>query len=113
MQSAFGSDPEDIRAAIGPCIDRCCFETRADVPEAMRSALGADAEQAIDDCGGGVFHVDLKAINRLWLERAGVRLIQTCPFCTACESERFWSHRRVGTQRGSLASVIVCPEGKG
>lgn len=112
MQSAFGSAPEDIRAAIGPCIDRCCFETDADVPEAMRAALGSDAEQAIDTCGGGKFHVDLKEINLLWLRRAGVTHAQTCPFCTACDTERFWSHRRVGTERGSLASVIVCPEGR-
>lgn len=112
MQSAFGSDPGDIRAAIGPCIDRCCFETRADVPEAMRAALGSDAEMAIDDCGGGTFHVDLKDLNLLWLRRAGVDKVETCPFCTACEPKRFWSHRRAGTERGSLASVIVCPEGR-
>lgn len=112
MRSAFGSAPEDIRAAIGPCIDRCCFETRSDVPEAMRAALGPDAEQAIDTCGGGKFHVDLKELNLLWLRRAGVTHVQTCPFCTACDPERFWSHRRVGTERGSLAAVIVCPEGR-
>ena len=113
MQSAFGSDPGHIRAAIGPCIDRCCFETRSDVPEAMRAALGPGAEQAIDDGGDGTFHVDLTDLNLLWLRRAGVKDIETCPFCTACAPERFWSHRRVGTERGSLAAVIVCPEGRG
>lgn len=111
MTAAFGSDPKDIRAAIGPCIGRCCFETRADVPEAMRAALGPDAEIAIDDHGDGTYHVDLKALNRLWLQRAGVEQVETCPLCTACDTERFWSHRRVGDARGSLAAVIVCPEG--
>ena len=28
MQAEFGSQPRDIRAAIGPCIGRCCFESR-------------------------------------------------------------------------------------
>ncbi len=111
MTAAFGTDPKDVRAAIGPCIDRCCFETRADVPEAMRAALGAAAEIAIDEHGGGRFHVDLKDLNAIFLERAGVRHIETCPFCTACQPERFWSHRRDGDARGSMAAVIVCPGG--
>lgn len=109
MEASFGSKPEDIQAAIGPCIDRCCFETRADVPEAMLAALGSDARSAIDDHGDGTYHVDLKDLNLVWLRRAGVRYVETCPFCTACQPGRFWSHRRTGGRRGSLASVIVCP----
>lgn len=112
MESVFNCVPADIHAATGPCIDRCCFETRSDVPDAMRAALGDDAEGAIDDCGGGFYHVDLKELNLRWLHQAGVQAVQTCPFCTACEPQRFWSHRRVGAERGSLASVIVCPEGR-
>ncbi len=113
LVSVFGSDPADIHAAIGPCIDRCCFETRADVPEAMRAALGQDAETTIDEHADGSFHVDLKDLNAIWLRRAGVTDISICPFCTSCQPERFWSHRRVGNERGSLAAVLVCPEGAG
>lgn len=109
MGEAFGSRPQDIRAAIGPCIDRCCFETHADVPEAMLAALGDAARIAIDDHGDGTYHVDLKDLNGIWLEQAGVEQVETCPFCTACQPERFWSHRRVGDRRGALAAVIVCP----
>ena len=43
MQREFGCRPENIRAAIGPCIGPCCFETDADVPDAMRAALGSEA----------------------------------------------------------------------
>ena len=35
MVSAFGCDPKNIRAAIGPNIGVCCFETHADVPDAQ------------------------------------------------------------------------------
>ena len=35
MVRAFGSKPEDIRAAIGPNIGQCHFETDRDVPEAL------------------------------------------------------------------------------
>ena len=40
MHDAFGCDPGDLRAAIGPAIGPCCFETDGDVPEALRAALG-------------------------------------------------------------------------
>ncbi len=113
MFDAYGSRPEGLRAAIGPCIGRCCFETRSDVPEAIRAALGADAEHAIDDHGDGTYHVDLKELNRIWLRRAGVERVEICPLCTACRPDCFWSHRKLGGARGSLAAVIVCPEGGG
>ena len=109
MTAAFGSRPGDLRAAIGPCIDRCCFETKSDVPEAMLSALGDEARGAIDDHGDGTYHVDLKALNSIWLRQAGVEQIAISNLCTACNTDRFWSHRRVGDARGVQAAVIVCP----
>ena len=36
MQREFGCRPENIRAAIGPCIGPCCFETDDDVPAARQ-----------------------------------------------------------------------------
>lgn len=109
MVRQYGSNPANIRAAIGPCISQCCFETDRDVPEAMRTELGADAEAAIQG-RGPKYHVDLKAINTIWLRRAGVKEIDVCHDCTACQPDRFWSHRIVGGNRGSLAAVIRLPE---
>ena len=53
------------------------------------------------------YQVDLKQLNAIWLRQAGVRQIDICPLCTACQPERFWSHRRVGNERGSLAAIIM------
>ena len=111
MQREFGSKPENIRAAIGPCIGECCFETDADVPEAMLAALGEEARRAIRPVGDK-FYVNLKDLNALWLERAGLHRIDISCDCTACQPQRFWSHRRVGNARGSLAAVIMLPEGE-
>ena len=48
IMEGLGSRPEDVRAAIGPSIGACCFETDGDVPEAVRAWLGAaDAEPYI------------------------------------------------------------------
>lgn len=111
MAFAFGSRPEDIRAAIGPNIGPCCFETDGDVPEAMLSALGEDAESYIRPAGEK-FYVDLKGINALWLRRSGVNCIDISTDCTFCASHRFWSHRVTRGQRGAQGAVIVCREGR-
>lgn len=109
MCREFGCRPENLRAAIGPCISQCCFETDSDVPEAMLAALGAEAQSAIRPAGEK-YYVDLKQLNALWLRRAGVTEIDISCDCTACQPQRFWSHRRVGNQRGSLAAVIMLKE---
>lgn len=109
MRREFGCRPENLRAAIGPCISQCCFETDSDVPEAMLAALGAEAQSAIRPAGEK-YYVDLKQLNALWLRRAGVTEIDISCDCTACQPQRFWSHRRVGNQRGSLAAVIMLKE---
>lgn len=109
MSREFGSVPEDIRAAIGPCISQCCFETSGDVPEAMRAAFGPEVESAIRPVGEK-YYVNLKKLNAMALRRAGVTRIDVATECTACQPERFWSHRRVGNQRGSLAAIIMLRE---
>ena len=106
MVRQYGCRPENIRAAIGPCIGKCCFETAWDVPQAMLDALGPKAVTAISQVGEKYF-VDLKFCNALWLQRAGVGELDISPDCTCCEPERFWSHRQVGDQRGSLAGIIM------
>ncbi len=108
MVKTFGSKPQNISAVIGPCISKCCFETHSDVPQAMVDALGDLANSAISPVGEK-YMVDLKEINRIWLQKAGVTQVDICPDCTACQPDRFWSHRRVGDKRGSLAAMIVAP----
>ncbi len=106
MSAEYGCKPSVIYAVIGPCISACCFETEGDVPDAMRAQLGESANAAIN-VTGSKYHVDLKLINKLLLERAGVGNVEVIKHCTACETDLFWSHRRMGLERGSLAAVIM------
>lgn len=110
MVRSFGSRPEDIRAAIGPNVGQCHFETDADVPEAMVAAFGDEVKQYIEK-RGEKFFLDLKAINALILRRAGVRHIEISDACTMCQPNRFWSHRVTRGDRGSQGAIIVCGEG--
>jgi YfiH family protein len=107
MQAAYGCNPADIRTAIGPNIGQCCFETDADVPQAMLAALGIAAQTHIRRAGDK-YYVNLKELNALALRRSGVEHVEISPLCTACRQDLFWSHRRVGNQRGSQGAVIVC-----
>ena len=108
MVTRYGCHPADIRAAIGPGISRCCFETHEDVPNAILEALGQEAESSIDRLGGGKFRVDLKQINNIWLQKAGLSPdhIDITEECTCCQPEKYWTHRKVGQARGSLAAII-------
>ncbi len=110
MQSAFGCDPRNIRAAIGPNIGFCCFETGSEVPEAMIRAFGDAAKEWIRP-SGVKYYVNLKEINAHALRRAGVAQIEISRHCTMCSHDRFWSHRITGGQRGSQGAIIVCKGG--
>lgn len=110
MTTRYGCRPENICAAIGPNIAKCCFETDGDVPEAMLQRYGSDAEEFIRR-QKDKYYVDLKEINALGLRQAGVESICISESCTACHPELFWSHRKVGKNRGSQGAVILCKEG--
>ena len=107
MVENYGARPENIRAAIGPNIGQCCFQTDADVPQAMLEALGAGAEAYIRQ-ENEKYYVNLKGINAEFLKRAGVMCIEISDACTKCQSHRFWSHRITGVNRGSQGAIIVC-----
>ena len=109
MVSAFGCDPRNIRAAIGPNIAQCCFQTDRDVPDAMTDALGNAALPFIRRAGDK-YYVNLKEINALFLRHAGVRHIEISGDCTFCQHDRFWSHRYTRGERGSQGAIIICKE---
>jgi YfiH family protein len=86
---ALGAGP--LAAGIGPGIGPCCYEVGDDV-----RAVFATGEPTLD----------LKAIARARLEAVGVREVHDCGLCTACDAERFFSHRRDGGLTGRQAGVV-------
>ena len=109
MVKAYGCRPENIRAAIGPNIAQCCFQTDRDVPDAMVALLGDQALPHIRQ-QGEKYYVNLKGINAQLLRNRGVTHIEIAPQCTACDPKLFWSHRVTGDQRGSQGAIILCKE---
>ena len=55
--------------------------------------------------------LDLKKINRIQLEEAGAARVLVSEYCTKCNEERFFSHRRDHGRTGRMAAgMILLPE---
>ena len=58
MQMAFGCDPADLLAGIGPAIGPCCYEIGAEVVAAVRDTH-ADPDRLLSPGSNGRVHLDL------------------------------------------------------
>lgn len=110
MGAAFGTDPEDLVACIGPSICRDCFEVGPEVAEEFFRAFPREFHQRLCPFWeeSGKYHVDLWLANELVLRRAGIRQeqIYTTGLCTRCNPEILFSHRAMGEKRGNLGAFL-------
>ena len=92
MNGRFGTRTEDLHAAIGPGIGKCCYEVGAEV--------------AAQFGGQGRGHIDLAAANRRQLEEAGVTpaRVYASNLCTMCRGEELDSFRRDREAAGRMYS---------
>jgi YfiH family protein len=134
MRRTFHSQPEELLAAIGPCIGACCYEVGEEVVEAFRGRFtrceGYFTKPRLKHSAraprsryprlflssrtpghgpdaGGADHLDLVAVTRDQLRNAGLRTrnIHVARFCTACRTDLFYSHRKEGPT-GRMMAVI-------
>jgi len=132
MRLEFGTQPEDISAALGPAIGRCCYEVGPEVAQAF-SGQFPNASEWFD----GPFErlasgeepnplpwltmmppghelppervrLDLRAANRSQLIDSGVRPrnIAVSALCTACRTDLLFSYRREGARTGRLMALM-------
>src|SRR5437773_150346 len=87
---ARGEDPEDLRAALGPCIGPCCYE----VGEELREAFGPAGAAFLRPGPRGRPHLDLRAASLEQLVAAGLRpaRIHHVGDCTACRADLYYSY---------------------
>lgn len=110
MADRFGCRPCDLRVAIGPCIGACCFEVG---PEVVAEFLARDPRARESGClvpGKRRDHVDLRRVQCLQLQAAGVLAehIDVSRDCTHCDPQnRFFSFRKGGRATGQMVGFIV------
>lgn len=134
MQMEFGTRPEDVIAALGPGIGRCCYEVGSDVAREFHAQFRAARDWfdgPFDALASGEndpnwlpwltmrppghpppsprVNLDLIAANRAILADAGVppRQIFSSGFCTACRTDLFFSYRRERSTGRLMAAIGI------
>jgi hypothetical protein len=108
MQVAFGCQPEDIIAGVGPSIGPCCYEVGDDVVEQVSDSFGATTGLLHQTEGNGHRpHFDLWAANARKLADTGVRRIEVAGLCTASMTHEFFSHRAENGRTGRFAAAMM------
>jgi len=105
LHARYGTDPRNVRAAIGPSIGPDHYEVAADVAEKVRAAFDSRVESLLEP-RGEKFHLDLWTANRLQLESAGVENIEVAQVCTACHTDDWFSHRAEKGKTGRFGALI-------
>ena len=132
MRRSYGSQPENLRAAIGPGIHRCCYEVSDDFREKF-AAQFAYADELFEDVfssdpvhdkypllflnkrapGHGdphcTLHLDLVEANRRQLLDAGLAKdnIWNSDLCTSCRNDLLFSHRKEHGKTGRMVAAIA------
>lgn len=116
MRGAFGTQPDLLRAVIGPGISLASFEVGDEVYDQFRIAgfpMDCIARRypvlppAGGTEGGFKWHLDLPLCNRLQLEAVGVRQIEMSGICTYQQSDGYFSARKLGVNSGRILTGIV------
>lgn len=110
MRDDYGTNPADVRAAIGAAARGCCYEVGAEVVEQFRERF-SDMTDIFNATRDGHALIDLHEANRRQLTDAGVspERIHIAALCTMCRTDLFFSYRRekmVYGRTGRLLSVI-------
>ena len=105
MCKEFGASPQNIKAAIGPSIGRCCFETGGEVAEQFN-------EDLVTTDANGKLKVDLWEANRRILQGKGLvdANIDIFGLCTICHSDKLYSYRTHGENTGRMGAFIMIRE---
>jgi YfiH family protein len=131
IRHSFGTRPQDIQAAIGPGVHKCCYavgpEVRTEFESQFRYASDLFQEIAESDPVREKYpmlfltarapghselpktiFLDLVEANRRQLMAAGVpaRNINASPLCTASRTDLLFSHRAEKGVTGRMMSVV-------
>lgn len=109
MAEAFGTDPKDVQAAIGPSICQDCYEVSEDVAlEFEREFRGHADERLMYRKENGKYQLNLWRANEIVLTEAGIlpEHLAVTNICTCCNPELLFSHRASQGKRGNLGAFL-------
>lgn len=106
MCTAFGTNPHDLHACVGPSIGPDKFEVGEDVAARIQAAV---PESIVLHPHGPERkpHVDLWRAAQAQLHAAGVEQVEVAGICTASDTHEWFSHRAEHGKTGRFGAVIV------
>lgn len=112
MTEAFGTDPDQVLAYLGPAIAASCYEVGSDVAEAWIDLVGEEHRQDGLQPLGARWRFDLAGANAVLLQGAGVpsEQIERSGICTRCGGDDWFSHRGQGPLTGRFGAMISLTE---
>lgn len=109
MKEEYGTDPIDVRVAIGPSICQDCYEVDKTLLDAFYESFSeASRDWFKPSVNEDHFMLDLQSACRYTLIRAGVKKenIAMPDLCTCCNPDFLFSHRASHGKRGNLSVVM-------
>ncbi|MBE6766690.1 MAG: peptidoglycan editing factor PgeF [Ruminococcaceae bacterium] len=108
MVDAFGSNPSDIIAGIGPSVGNCCYEVDDPVYNAFAEIDYMPLDKIFERKPNGRYMLNLREANRIILIEAGIspENVEVADVCTSCNCEHLHSHRKTAGKRGNLGLII-------
>jgi hypothetical protein len=117
MQRAFGTEPANVWAGIGPCIGWARYEVDEPLVGEVKAVFKnweqllrrpeGDGNAGTERSRSGRYHFDLPAANQLRLQQAGVTHIEQSGLCTAERTDLFFSHRAEKGRTGRFGAMMV------
>lgn len=100
--------PEEVHVMIGPSIGHCCYEVDQKVADEVKAILPEHLSMVAAAKGQGKYDLNLQALNRLLLIKAGVpdENIHVSSSCTSCSNDVFFSHRKEKGRTGRILGFI-------
>lgn len=113
MKEAFGTEPGDVIACIGPSICQDCYEVGEEVIDEFREAFDPSEYNLLFRTNErGRYQLDLWKANELILLQAGIRPehLAITDVCTCCNHDLLFSHRYTKGLRGNLNAFLGLKE---
>lgn len=113
MKSLYGCKAENILAGIGPSIGKRCFQVDKPVVDEFNKNMDFAMEYILPDMESeNHYKADLWQINKRLMIESGLKEenIEVTDKCTMCCDDLFFSHRRMGDKRGSMAAFMSLKE---
>ncbi|OGP68017.1 MAG: hypothetical protein A2W27_03905 [Deltaproteobacteria bacterium RBG_16_44_11] len=111
LQDKYGSSPQDILAAIGPAIGKCCYQVDSVVADYFYKQKGHE-HFLFAGTGKNKWTLDLTGANRSQILECDIpeANIDISDLCTMCNQDLFFSHRGSGGITGRQINFMMIKE---